>query len=146
MQRQYILMQLDIGSNIPGPDSAINIPNGIKVIDFSFQNTNDGSNIIINRFQLAKQIDESSIPILQAFHEGAMIDEMILHFLTADSQGILTEYYSITLEGGLFTSVEQSIVFTGNGWSHIETLDLVYDAVSFEHLSPNLEYGFSFIH
>ena len=31
MERQYILMELDINGIVPGPDSAINIPDGIRV-------------------------------------------------------------------------------------------------------------------
>ena len=142
--RQYILMELLINGNyVPGPDSAINVDEGIRVIDFEFEHSRNSGNPFLNFCRLTKEVDKASIPILQAFHQ-ANSGEVTLHFLLVNAMNQLEEYYQIKMINAQISGVNQKIDYTGDGWSHLETLDLLYERITFEHFPSGQAYNYIF--
>lgn len=143
--RQYILMEIDDGSGfIEGPDSAFHIPNAMKVLNFDFGHFNNSGPIQLDHMRLDKQIDKASVPIMQAMHNGTLLDQVILHFFRLSASNNLEEYYTIKIERATIIGVNQRITYAKNNWAHIEALDFVYQRIIFEHLPTNTSFQYDF--
>ncbi len=139
-KRGIIIMEI-VG--IPGPYSWHYYSDVVKVFDFSWGvgrtiDIHPGGSAtppVFNDLSILKEIDMTSIPLVEEFFTGGLIPEVNFYLYQFDTvTSNWDDYYHIRLESVYVSEVNQFTEYAGNNdYRHLETITFVFKKIEFEY-------------
>lgn len=89
---------------------------------------------------IVKEFDQSTPIIYRAICEGRILKKATIKMYRILDSGIESEYFNIMLENVKITTVSPYLSPTGLSSTHLETLELRYEAITWKYTEGNIIY------
>ena len=89
---------------------------------------------------IVKEFDRTTPLLYRAVCEGRTLKKAIIKMYRIQESGIEAEYFNIILENVKLTTVAPYLAPAGISSSHLETLELRYEAISWKYTEGNIIY------
>lgn len=93
-----------------------------------------------NPITITKEFDQTTPLLYRAVCEGRTMKKGIIRMYRILESGVETEYFNITLENVKFTTVAPYLAPNGMSSTHLETLELRYEAITWKYTDGNIIY------
>lgn len=95
----------------------------------------------VNRpITIVKEFDQTTPLLYRAVCEGRVMKKGIIKMYRILASGIEAEYFIIVMENVKFTTVAPFLTPNGMSSTHLETLELRYEAISWKYTEGNIIY------
>ncbi|KJL64873.1 Hcp family type VI secretion system effector [Enterobacter hormaechei subsp. xiangfangensis] len=89
---------------------------------------------------IVKEFDQTTPLLYRAVCEGRVMKKGIIKMYRILESGIEAEYFNIVMENVKFTTVAPFMTPNGMSSTHLETLELRYEAISWKYTEGNIIY------
>lgn len=89
---------------------------------------------------IVKEFDQTTPLLYRAVCEGRVMKKGIIKMYRILESGIEAEYFNILMENVKFTTVAPFLTPNGISSTHLETLELRYEAISWKYMEGNIFY------
>ncbi|OQD51069.1 Hcp1 family type VI secretion system effector [Enterobacter cancerogenus] len=89
---------------------------------------------------IVKEFDQTTPLLYRAVCEGRVMKKGIIKMYRILESGIDAEYFNILMENVKFTTVAPFLTPNGISSTHLETLELRYEAISWKYMEGNIIY------
>ena len=89
---------------------------------------------------IVKEFDQTTPLLYRAVCEGRIMKKAIIRMYRIIDAGIETEYFNIILENVKVTTVSPYLAPNGISSTHLETLELRYEAITWKYTEGNIIY------
>ncbi|WP_333901750.1 Hcp family type VI secretion system effector [Enterobacter wuhouensis] len=89
---------------------------------------------------IVKEFDQTTPLLYRAVCEGRVMKKGIIKMYRILASGIEAEYFNIVMENVKFTTVAPFLTPNGMSSTHLETLELRYEAISWKYTEGNIIY------
>lgn len=89
---------------------------------------------------IVKEFDQTTPLLYRAVCEGRIMKKAIIRMYRIIDAGIETEYFNIILENVKVTTVSPYLAPNGMSSTHLETLELRYEAITWKYTEGNIIY------
>jgi len=89
---------------------------------------------------IVKEFDQTTPLLYRAVCEGRIMKKGIIKMYRILASGIEAEYFNIVMENVKFTTVAPFLTPNGMSSTHLETLELRYEAISWKYTEGNIIY------
>ena len=89
---------------------------------------------------IVKEFDQTTPLLYRAVCEGSVMKKGIIKMYRILESGIEAEYFNIVMENVKFTTVAPFMTPNGMSSTHLETLELRYEAISWKYTEGNIIY------
>jgi len=89
---------------------------------------------------IVKEFDQTTPLLYRAVCEGRVMKKGIIKMYRILESGIEAEYFNIVMENVKFTTVAPFLTPNGMSSTHLETLELRYEAISWRYTEGNIIY------
>ncbi len=89
---------------------------------------------------IIKEFDQTTPLLYRAVCEGRVMKKGIIKMYRILESGIEAEYFNIVMENVKFTTVAPFLTPNGMSSTHLETLELRYEAISWKYTEGNIIY------
>ena len=89
---------------------------------------------------IIKEFDQTTPLLYRAVCEGRVMKKGIIKMYRILESGIEAEYFNIVMENVKFTTVAAFLTPNGMSSTHLETLELRYEAISWKYTEGNIIY------
>ncbi|HDR2757134.1 TPA: type VI secretion system tube protein Hcp [Enterobacter mori] len=89
---------------------------------------------------IVKEFDQTTPLLYRAVCEGRVMKKGIIKMYRILKSGIEAEYFNIVMENVKFTTVAPFLTPNGMSSTHLETLELRYEAISWKYTEGNIIY------
>ncbi|HGU9817421.1 TPA: Hcp family type VI secretion system effector [Enterobacter chuandaensis] len=89
---------------------------------------------------IVKEFDQTTPLLYRAVCEGRVMKKGIIKMYRILESGIEAEYFNILMENVKFTTVAPFLTPNGISSTHLETLELRYEAISWKYMEGNIIY------
>lgn len=89
---------------------------------------------------IVKEFDQTTPLLYRAVCEGRVMKKGIIKMYRILASGIEAEYFIIVMENVKFTTVAPFLTPNGMSSTHLETLELRYEAISWKYTEGNIIY------
>ena len=89
---------------------------------------------------IVKEFDQTTPVLYRAVCEGRMLKKATIKMYRITDAGIESEYFNIMLENVKITTVSPYLSPTGLSSTHLEPLELRYEAITWKYMEGNIIY------
>ncbi|MEG5550701.1 type VI secretion system tube protein TssD [Enterobacter wuhouensis] len=144
----YLWLEDENGSPIVGSCKMPTRPGSIELISFSHGVTipvdpsrGKLTGTRVHRpITIVKEFDQTTPLLYRAVCEGRVMKKGIIRMYRILASGIEAEYFNIAMENVKFTTVAPFLTPNGMSSTHLETLELRYEAISWKYTEGNIIY------
>lgn len=91
-------------------------------------------------FSLQKEFDKTTPVLYRALSEGVTLKSAIIKMYRITDAGVETEYFNIILDNVKVTAITPELYPSGQTGTHLESIQLRYEAVTWKYCDGNIIY------
>jgi type VI secretion system secreted protein Hcp len=93
----------------------------------------------LDAVSVTKNIDKATPGLGKAFGNGQQLNEVVLKFLRSDPQGLMEEYFKITLSNVRVVGFSQRVVHRGGDeYAHLDVVDFVWEQMEWNWIPDSV--------